>query len=91
MKRLIPVPNGCAEHLKKSEETGIGYHAISVKLKDGRVFDQVIASEGFIIEVRGYSQIPFAADEVESISISHTKWNFRENADVRVKARAAGA
>ena len=91
MKRLIPVPSGCVEHLKKSEETGIGYHAISVQLKDGRIFNQVIASQGFIIEVRGYSKIPFAADEVESISVNHNHWNFREQADVRVKARAASA
>ena len=59
MKRLVPIPCGCAEHLKNAEETGFGYQVVSVQLKDGRIFEQVVISEGCIIEVRGYKEIPF--------------------------------
>jgi hypothetical protein len=46
MKRLVPIPCGCAEHLKSVEETGIGYQVVSVQLKDGRVFEQVAHKRG---------------------------------------------
>jgi hypothetical protein len=91
MKRLVPIPCGCAEHLKDAEETGFGYQVVSVQLKDGRIFEQVVISEGCIIEVRGFKEIPFACDDVTSVSINHKRWNFRDQSDTRVKTRAATA
>jgi len=91
MKRLVPIPSGCANQLKLAGETGIGYQVVSVELKDGRAFDQVVISEGCIIEVRGYKEIPFAGDEVASVSINHKRWNFRDESDARSKSRAATA
>ncbi len=91
MKRLVPVPNGFVAHLKGAKETGIGYQVVSVELKDGRSFDQVVTSEGCIIEVRGYKEIPFASDDVASVSINHKRWNFRDGSDARTKSRAATA
>ena len=87
MKRLVPVPNEAVEQLKKSPETGIGYQVASVKLNDGRIFDQVIASEGCIIEVRGYSEIPFKPEDVQSVTVNHKRWNFREHSDSRARLR----
>jgi hypothetical protein len=91
MKRLVPLPSQLVDHLKRAKETGIGYQVVSVELKDGRSFDQVATSEGCIIEVRGFKEIPFAADEVASVTINHKHWNFREVSDIRQKARAASA
>jgi hypothetical protein len=91
MKCLYPIPKACLDHLKRSGETGIGYQIVSVELKDGRCFHQVVASEGCIIEVRGYGEIPFAAEEIESVIVNHNRWNFRDGSDVRVKCRAATA
>lgn len=91
MKRLVPIPCGCAEHLKNAEETGPGYLVVSVELKDRRVFDQVVISEGCIIEVRGYREIPFACEDVVSVSVNHKHWNFRDQSDTRVRSRAATA
>jgi hypothetical protein len=91
VKCLVPIPEACREQLKRGPETGIGYQIVSVELKDGRCFDQVVASEGCIIEVRGYSTIPFASDEVASVNASHMHWNFRDKSDARCKSRAAGA
>jgi hypothetical protein len=91
VKRLVPIPCDCAEHLKSAEETGIGYQVVSVRLKDDRIFEQVVISEGCIIEVRGYKEIPFAPDDVDSVSVNHKRWNFRDQSDTRAKSRAATA
>jgi len=50
-----------------------------------------VASEDCIIEVRGYGEIPFAPEEIESVIVNHKRWNFREVSDMRVKSRAASA
>jgi hypothetical protein len=91
MKRLIPIPSGCVDQLKGVRETGIGYQIVSVKLRDGRSFDQVVTSEGCVIEVRGYEEIPFAPEDVASVMVNHKHWNFREGSDARAKSRAATA
>jgi hypothetical protein len=91
MKCLFPIPEKCLDHLKLGPETGIGYQVVSVKLQDGRNFDQVVVSEGCIIEVRGFRGIPFSTDEVVDVSVTHKRWNFRESSGSRVKVRAAGA
>ena len=62
-----------------------------MELLDGRRFDQVVTSEGHIIEVRGYKEIPFSAEEVASVNVNHKLWNFRSASGVRAKARAATA
>ncbi|MGB7282187.1 MAG: hypothetical protein WBE13_07995 [Candidatus Acidiferrum sp.] len=91
MKRLVPIPSGFVDHLKAAGETGIGYQVASVQLRDGRFFEQVVTSEGCIIEVRGYKEIPFSPEDVASVSVNHKHWNFRGGSDVRVKTRAATA
>jgi len=91
MKCLYPIPQDCLDDLKRGGETGIGYQVISVELKDGRCFDQVVASEGCIIEVRGYEEIPFAPEELASVIVNHKLWNFRDGSDSRRNARAACA
>jgi hypothetical protein len=91
MKCLVPIPSGCVDQLKRAKETGIGYQVVSVELNDGRFFEQVVVSEGFIIEVRGYREIPFAPDDVASVSVNHKSWNFRDGSDARCKSRAASA
>jgi hypothetical protein len=91
MKRLVPIPGRFVEHLRQARETGIGYQVVSVELKDGRFFDQVVTSECCIIQVRGHKEIPFAAEDVASVSVNHKHWNFREGSDTRSKSRAATA
>jgi len=91
MKNLVPIPNGFVDHLKGAEETGMGYQIVSVQLRDGRSFDQVVTSEGCIIEVRGHKEIPFSPEDVASVSVNHKRWNFRAASDMRAKSRAASA
>ena len=91
MKCLVPIPSRFVDQLKRCAETGIGYQVVSVVLKDGRSFDQVATSEGCIVEVRGYNEIPFESDDVTSVSVNHKSWNFRDASDARIKSRAATA
>lgn len=91
MKCLVPIPRRFVDQVKRCAETGIGYQVVSVVLKDGRSFDQVATSEGCIIEVRGYNEIPFESDDVASVSVNHKGWNFRDASDARIKSRAATA
>jgi hypothetical protein len=83
MKRLTPIPPDSVLELKRNTETGIGYQVASVTLKDGRQFDQAVVSEGCIIQVRGYEDMPFAPDEVSTVKVNHRGWNFRGWSDSR--------
>jgi hypothetical protein len=85
MKCLVPIPKEFAESLKKANETGIGYQVVSVELVDGRRFEQVLASEGCIIEVRGHREIPFGSNDVASVRVNHNRWNFRGWSDAPMK------
>jgi hypothetical protein len=91
MKRLVPIPDSFVDQLKRTRESGIGYQVVSVELKDGRCFDQVATSEGCVIEVRGFKEIPFTPEEVASVSVNHKLWNFRDASDVRTKRKNAAA
>jgi len=91
MKQLFPIPNQCVDYLKRANETGMGYKVVSVRLLDGRSFEQAVVSEGHIIEVRGYHEIPFQPEDVASVSVNHKRWNFRSGTDIAVKRRAMAA
>jgi hypothetical protein len=92
MKCLVPLPSESLSILKSEKQTGPGYQVVAVHLKDGRWFDQVVASEGCIIAVRGYTELPFQTEEVSSVMVNHKHWNFKKWCDARrPKARAATA
>ncbi len=61
------------------------------KVKDNRGSEQAVASEGCIIQVRGYENVPFAPNELESVRVNHKRWNFRDSSHARNKSRAASA
>ena len=71
MSNVIPVPRKWIYYLRAQQ-------ILAVKLKDGRCFDQVVASEGRIIQVRGYNEVPFTPEEVMSVEVNHRHWNFRD-------------
>ena len=83
MKKLLPIPPKFLERLKEAEETGIGYQVVAVRLRDGRWFNQVAVSEGHIVEVRGYRDIPFAPQDVDCVIVNHKRWNFRNWLEAR--------
>ena len=78
MKRLVPIPLENAKRLDEEKEVGPGYQFVSVSLKDGRYFESAVASEGFIIQVKGCKDFPFTPEEVESVVLTEKRWNFRK-------------
>jgi len=91
MKCLVPIPPETATSLKREKETGLGYQIISVVLKDGTRFEQVVASEGCIIAVRGFVEVPFEISEVATVTVNHRRWNFRKWSDARQPKKSKAA
>jgi hypothetical protein len=38
-----------------------------------------VVSEGHVIQVRGFSDVPFAPEDVARVRLSHRRWNFRQD------------
>jgi hypothetical protein len=81
MTKPVPLSREWASRLRVLPETGMGYQVVSVTLNDGRKFEQVVIDSGFITRVRGYTDIPFAASDITEITVTHDKWDWKE--DVR--------
>jgi hypothetical protein len=58
-------------------ETGMDYYVVSVILRDGRKFDQVIIVSNYITKVRGHKDIPFQESDIMDIKVTHDKWDWR--------------
>lgn len=68
--------NKWASELASKPETGMGYQVVSVVLRDGKRFDQVVIVEGRITEIRGLIDIPFTEDQIAQLILTHDKWEF---------------
>jgi hypothetical protein len=73
---MITLPTKWATELASKRETGMGYQVVSVILKDGKRFDQVVVVEGRVTEIRGRKDIPFTAGEIIQVILTHDRWNF---------------
>ncbi len=56
----------------------MGYWTGNVTLVDGRRLDDVIFDSGYITKIRGRVDIPFEADEIETIQITGKRWDWME-------------
>ncbi len=91
MKRLVQIPPETAKDLKNATQTGPGYQIVSVELVDGRTFDPAVVSEGHVIQVRGFREVPFAPEDVASVKLSHRRWNFRRDRPTSEAPRSKAA
>jgi len=78
---MLQLPVEWAEKLGRTAETGMGYQVVSMVLKDGTRFDQVVIIGGLVSEIRGRDDIPFAASDITEIVVTHDKWNFQTGTD----------
>lgn len=78
MSTQLELPEKWAPRLVRQPETGMGYQTASITLRDGRVIEDVLIVGGTIAEVRGCETIPFSADDISDITVTHWKWEFRE-------------
>jgi hypothetical protein len=75
---MVPIPQQWVDYLAQQPESGMGYQVVNIKLADGRRFNQVVASNGYFTQVRGYDEVPFTAnDEVTWVKVTHKRWKFR--------------
>jgi hypothetical protein len=56
----------------------MGYTVASITLKDGRRFDQVVISAGWLSRVRGQPDMPFCECDIAAITVTHEKWDWSE-------------
>jgi hypothetical protein len=78
MMKPIALSKKWARYLASLPETGMGYQVVSLILKDGRKFDQVVIDSGYVTRVRGYDEVPFAESDIAEIKITHDKWDWKE-------------
>ena len=65
------------EHLGSQPETGMGYQVVTITLKDGRVFPQAIVDSGYLTRIRGQAEIPFSAEAIADMALTHDKWDWK--------------
>jgi hypothetical protein len=85
MKKLVPIPQDSLERLMKESSSELRYRFVSVKLKDGKLFEQAVESEGCIIQVKGHRSVPFTEIDVDSVEASDKRWNFRRRGSMKTK------
>ena len=73
---MIRLSDNWVNFLTKQPETGMGYHIVSLRLKDGRHFNQVIVDSGSIVRIKGLKEIPFIHGDIVEIIVTHDKWDF---------------
>jgi len=73
----VQLPEKWGPRLLSQPETGMGYQTASITLQDGRVIEDALIVGGIITEVRGYDTIPFSAEDISDIIVTHRKWEFR--------------
>lgn len=78
MAKPIALSKRWASYLKSLPETGMGYQVVSVRLNDGRQYNQVVIDSGYITRVRGYEEVPFTESDIAVIVVTHEKWNWKE-------------
>jgi hypothetical protein len=71
------LPASLRQILLDQPETGDQLHVVSVKLRDGRVFEDVAVSQCSIVAaVRGHAHVPFDARDVVELKVTHRRWGF---------------
>jgi hypothetical protein len=75
---MIKLKDKWIDKIVLQPETGMGYHVVSVVLKDGITIKQVLVNEGYITRVKGAKNIPFEEDDIRDIYVTHEKWNFKK-------------
>lgn len=73
---MIELPSKWTKRLVLQPETGMGYHVVTVILKDGRSLERVVVDSGYITRIFGLDEIPFKVEDIENLIVTHDKWNF---------------
>lgn len=58
-----------ADYLLSQPETGMGYQMATIRTSDGRTYRDVCIIGGTISSVQGKREVPFRAEDIESIVV----------------------
>jgi len=74
---MIQLPAKWGKYLRYQPETGMGYWVVTVRLMDGRSYERaVVVDSGHLTKIRGRTDIPFKADDIAELLVTHDKWDF---------------
>jgi hypothetical protein len=71
--KMLALSDRWAPILISQPETGMNYQIASVLLKDGRQFDQVLITGGYITKVGESANVPFREEDIAKIVVNHGK------------------
>ena len=85
-KGMLLLPERWRDFLQAAGETGMGYSTGDIALKDGTMYRDVIFINPYLGGIRGrpHGDIPFAAEDIAEITVTHRRWKWDESALVAV-------
>ena len=73
---MIKLGTKWIDYLKNKPESGMGYQIVSIVLRNGIRYDQVVVDSGYITKIKGITVISFADEDILEIIVTHDKWDF---------------
>lgn len=67
------------DDLVAQPESGMGYTVVTIVLRDGRHFNHCVLDSGYISRIRGRNDIPFTDQGIDSVVVTHDKWDFAKD------------
>lgn len=84
MRYKLPLPESLKHAVIAFDEFANGAAQANVRLKDGRVFENVLVSNGTaIIAIRGYNAPPFNSEDIEQVFQTEEDKNPKERSGWR--------
>jgi hypothetical protein len=74
---MLSLSKKWTEYLLSQPETGMGYQVVTIKTRDGKIFPQAVVDSGYLSRIRGLREIPFTEEEIEEITVTHHKWDWK--------------
>jgi len=73
---MIKLGTKWTDYLKNKPESGMGYQIVSIVLRNGIRYDQVVVDSGYITKIKGITVISFTDEDILEIIVTHDKWDF---------------
>jgi hypothetical protein len=74
---MLALSKKWTEYLRSQPETGMGYQVVTVRTRGGKIFPQAVVDSGYLSRIRGLHEIPFKEEEIEEITVTHHKWDWK--------------
>jgi hypothetical protein len=75
---VIDLPAGIARSLVEAPEAGMGYHIVTVVLRNGATLQQGVVVNGRITGFRAPPSVPFVSGDIKQVIVTNDKWDFSD-------------